>query len=97
MSQALEALSYGQEIRLARTAIKREVASGATDLADVLDAPPVCMGSAPIVQVLTWQHRWGADRASRLLRRVRIPEMRLVRDLSDRQRRLLVSALRGEL
>ena len=96
MSQHMEALQRGNEIRLGRAELKREVRAGERTVVEVL-APenpiPRCAESMTIAELLQAQRRWGPGRSRKLLRRLELRETRELRDLTCRQRTKLVEAL----
>ena len=94
LGQRRMALSRANHIRLRRGMLKQQVRRGRVRLVDVLADPPEEMLTCSIAEVLQWQERWGEVRATRLLRRLGISELRAVGWLTDRQRRLLIDAVR---
>jgi hypothetical protein len=103
--QYMKALAKGNEIRLARAQIKRDLAAGRRDICDLISDPPDALASMPVIELLMAQHRWGQTRSGRALRglwdpRVMAPltiaEQRKLGELTDRQRRVLVNSLRGD-
>jgi hypothetical protein len=82
LPQHLDALQRANEVRLARSALKRRVTSGEVAVREVLaDVPPEA------------QHRWGRTRSRRLLGELGIGENRLLGALTERQRRALASRM----
>ncbi len=81
------ALDRANEIRLRRAEIKREIRAGRTSIAEaILD--PSC-GGMTVHDLLCCQWRWSHSRAAKLLRLVPMTESRLVRNLTERERRVL--------
>lgn len=89
--QHLQALAVANERRLAAVAVKNELAADDITLAEALDDPR--SGSLTIVALLGAQHRWGGVRAGKLLAGLRIHERKRVRDLTMRQRGVIVRAV----
>lgn len=103
--QPLEALALANQVRLARAALRRQVAAlpaddGREQLAQLLDdaawraAGPAA--TATVVGVLTWPAYSGPVGARRLSRRLGIGDARQVRDLTARQARQVAAYLRAE-
>lgn len=99
MSQHMEALARANTMRLARAETKCKLRSGEVSAADLIDPDgeiPIEIGSMTVCELLCAQRQWGLTRARRaVLRPVGISETYRVDALTDRQRRLLVEALRG--
>jgi hypothetical protein len=96
--QHMVALERANRIRLARAAVKRKVYAGDIDLADLIrpDAEiSECLRSAPIGTFLTYQRRWGGERARKLLASIGIGWGRRLDALTDRERRVLTARLLG--
>lgn len=91
--QRLQALERANEIRLARAALKRQIAYGAISAADVILDPPTEAGSWAIAELLLSQRRWGDTRCRKFLLHNQISETKPVGALTDRQRRLLAQQL----
>lgn len=96
MPQHLAALEKANRHRFAAAEIRRELFEGRITAAEALYDERA--QSLTIERLLASQYRWGPQRAARLLRRLDSPipvhENRRVRDLTERQRTLLVEALR---
>ena len=92
-TQSLEALALANEVRSGRARLKREVASGES-LRAIIDAPPKCCERVTIGEVVTWPHRWGKTRGSRVLVLAGVSPTRKLGNLTDRERGSLVEQLR---
>jgi hypothetical protein len=93
LPQHLDALQRANEVRLARSALKRRVTSGEVAVREVLaDVPPEAENMEAI-DLLMAQHRWGRTRSRRLLGELGIGEHRLLGALTERQRRALASRM----
>lgn len=90
--QPLRALQHANTVRLAGLAVKRDVKTGALSLAQALADERA--GSLTVMDLLVAQPRWGVSRASLVLQCLRISEIRRVRELTDRQRRVIAQAAR---
>jgi hypothetical protein len=93
--QHLEALARANEVRLARAALKRAIARGEVDVADVVCDVPDEAATMTVYDLLASQRRWGDTRCRRLLRTIPISETKVVGTLTDRQRGALAEALRA--
>jgi hypothetical protein len=93
--QRLLALARANEVRLARAQLKRELAAGAIELAQVLSAPPASAQTAKLRELLLAVPRIGPARVHRALAHCRIAETKTVVGLSDRQRAELIEFLRN--
>lgn len=84
------ALDLANRIRLDGAAVIREIHAGLLTVTDALDDPRA--QALPIGRVLTAQRAWGPTKANKLLNAHYIWPTRRVRDLTPRQRRVLVDA-----
>jgi hypothetical protein len=91
----LRALARANEIRMARAELKRHIAEGDMDAADVILEPPFAARSWSVGELLMAQRGWGATRCRRFLARSHINERRTVGELTERQRHLLAGELRA--
>lgn len=91
--QVASALHSANENRLRRYAIRRDVMADRMTVAAAL-ADPAC-ATAFVVDVLSWQHRWGEHRAELFLRRTQVctPFCR-AGQLTERQRVVIARELR---
>lgn len=93
--QRLRALERANQIRLARASLKRQIALGEVSAADVILARPPEAQSWPISELLMSQRRWGSSRCRKFLARNQIVETKAIGTLTERQCRILASALQG--
>jgi hypothetical protein len=91
--QRLRALGRANEIRLARAALKRQIARGEMTVAEVILSPPEAAGSWSMSELLMSQRRWGNERCRKFLKHNGIYELKPVGTLTERQRLMLVSQL----
>ena len=91
--QHLQALEHANRVRLARAAMKREVAAGELSAAEVILACPWHAHSMSISDLLMSQKRWGRARCRRLLVSIGVPENKPIGTLTERQRRALAAVL----
>jgi hypothetical protein len=93
--QYMRALERANEVRLARAALKRNVAAGAVDVAEVVLRCPWEAESMAVSDLLTSQRRWGHTRCRKLLAQVPLTERKTLGSMTDRQRRSLAVLLSG--
>jgi hypothetical protein len=92
--QRQAALARANEVRVARAQLKRELAAGTIELAQLLSVPPASAERAKVEELLLAVPRIGPARAQRALAHCRIAETKTVAGLSDRQRAELIDFLR---
>ena len=92
--QHMLALQRANQVRLARAELKRGVAHGRIDVADVVLAPPWEAESMTIADLLMSQRRWGVTRCRKLLQAIPMSENKTIGSMTERQRRALASLLR---
>lgn len=91
--QHMRALQRANQIRLARAELKRRIAIGEVDVAEViLECPPEAESMA-IIDLLLSQRRWGETRCKRFLSQIPLSERKTVGTLTDRQRKTIVNML----
>jgi hypothetical protein len=91
--QYMRALERANEVRIARAELKRSVAAGSVDVADVVINCPWEAQSMAVADLLTSQRRWGQTRCRKLLARVPMSERKTLGSMTERQRATLVSLL----
>ena len=94
MPQHMEALAHANRVRLARAALKRSVAAGDVDAAEVVRTCPWEAETMTVGELLRSQRRWGRTRARKFLFSLALNENRAIGRLTQRQRRMLVEELR---
>jgi hypothetical protein len=87
------ALARANEIRMARAELKRRIAEGEIEAAEVILEPPFAALSWSVGELLTSQRGWGATRCRRFLARNHISERKPIGELTERQRHLLAAQL----
>lgn len=90
--QYMRALERANKVRLARAELKRRVATGELDAADVILECPWEAHSMTVADLLISQRRWGESRCRKLLYQLQLSEAKTVGSLTERQRRTLASA-----
>lgn len=91
--QHMRALERANEIRLARSALKRRIADGQVDPAEIITGCPREVENMEIAELLSCQKRWGVIRCRRFLKEVQIKETRTIGTMTGRERNLLVDVL----
>ena len=91
--QNMRALARANEVRLARAELKRRVAFGKVDVAEVILHCPWEAHSMAVAELLISQRRWGQTRCRKLLAQLPMSENKTVGSMTDRQRRALAAML----
>ncbi len=93
--QYMRALERANEVRLARAGLKRRIAVGEIDAAEVILECPWEARSMAIADLLMSQRRWGQMRCRNFLAQIPMPEKKTIGSMTDRQRRTLAVLLRA--
>lgn len=91
--QHMQALARANRVRLARAELKRSIARGEVEVADVVRDCPWETESMTLAELLTSQRRWGRTRARKFLLALALTENKRLGTLTMRQRSLLCSEL----
>jgi hypothetical protein len=91
--QHMQALARANRVRLARAELKRTIARGETEVAEVIRDCPWETESMSLAELLTSQRRWGRTRARKFLQSLGLSENKRLGTLTQRQRTLLGTAL----
>jgi len=91
--QHMRALERANMVRLARAELKRSIARGDVDAAEVVRDCPWETESMTIAELLTSQRRWGRTRARKFLMPLSLNENKQLGTLTSRQRQLLSTEL----
>ncbi len=86
-------LRRANAIRSERRELKARLATREVLLDDLLEAPPPCILTATVFEVITWAPGFGRRKAEAALRRLREPDGRTVGALSKRRRLELIDLL----
>lgn len=99
--QHMRALERANKVRLARAELKRGVAVGEIDVAEVILECHWEAQSMAVGDLLMSQRRWGQTRCRKFLAQIPMSEKKTIGSLTDRQRRtlaaMLISAQRGRV
>jgi hypothetical protein len=96
-SQCMQALARANQVRLARAALKRDISAGRRNITEVIMESPWEADSMSLSELLCSQRRWGRARSRKLLASATLSEGKRVGTLTERQRRILVTALEAKL
>ena len=91
--QHMLALQRANRVRLARAALKRKVAGGEIDPAEIVLKCPWEVESMAISELLMSQKRWGRTRCRKFLMSIGLSETKTVGSLTERQRVTLAALL----
>jgi hypothetical protein len=94
--QRLRALRLANEIRSARAKLKKDLASGKIELAQILVQPPECMRTARVRDVLLTLPKIGSVKTGRILTDCGIAHSKTLSGLTDRQRTELLKRFRRD-
>jgi hypothetical protein len=91
--QHMLALERANRVRLARAALKRRIASGEVDAAEIVLTCPWEVESMTISELLMSQRRWGRTRCRKFLFSIGLSETKVLSSLTERQRLTLAALL----
>jgi len=91
----MAALDKANHIRTKRAQLKRDLKSGRVRIHTLLIDPPEYVSTAKVFDMLLAVPKYGRVKANRILNHCRISPSKTIGGLSDRQRKELVSLLRG--
>ena len=91
--QYMRALERANKVRLARADLKRRVADGEIQVADVILDCPWEAESMAVADLLMSQHRWGQTRCRKFLSQIPMSEKKTIGSMTDRQRQTLAAGL----
>jgi hypothetical protein len=95
--QHLKALERANRVRLARAALKRQVAAGERSAAEVILTSPWEAESMSLSELLMSQRRWGRTRCRRILLSLGLPENKQIGTMTERQRTALAATLAAKV
>jgi hypothetical protein len=91
--QYMRALERANEVRLARAELKRRVAFGEIEAAEVILYCPWEAESMAVGDLLVSQRRWGQIRCRKFLAQIPISENKAIGSMTERQCRALAAML----
>ena len=94
--QHMQALMSANRVRLARAEVKRKVAAGQVDAAELILTCPWMIETMSLGELLSSQERWGSTRTNRFLRSAGLSETKLLSSLTERQRLTLAAMLNSK-
>jgi hypothetical protein len=89
----MRALERANQVRLARAELKRRIASGEVNVAEVILECPWEAASMAVADLLVSQRRWGQTRCRKFLSQLPMSEKKTVGSMTERQRRTLAAML----
>ena len=92
--QRLRSLEQANEVRMARAALKKNLASGTIQLVQILADPPPCVRTARVRDLLLVLPKIGSVKAARILAHCGIAHSKTLAGLSERQRGELLNFFR---
>jgi hypothetical protein len=94
LERRITALNKANKVRIARARLKRQLRDGDACIEQILAAPPACVSTATVLELLLAVPRIGPTRAGRLLTSARVSEAKRIGALSERQQAQLIDLLR---
>jgi hypothetical protein len=91
--QRMQALQRANEVRLARAAVKHQIASGQMSVIEAIVSGSSEIERMAVIELLLSQRSWGYARSRGLLMAVPLSEAKTVGAMTARQRRLLATLL----
>ena len=91
--QYMRALERANKVRLARADLKRRIATGDVEVAEVILDCPWEAESMAVADLLMSQRRWGQTRCRKFLSQIPMSEKKTVGSMTARQRRTLAAML----
>ena len=91
--QHMQALARANRVRLARAELKRSIARGEVEAAEVIRECPWETESMTLAELLTSQRRWGRTRARKFLLGLALNENKRLGTLTARQRAMVSTEL----
>ena len=93
----MRALQRANRVRLARAELKRQVADGQLEAAEVVLSNPWEAESMSVSELLMSQRRWGRTRCRRILLSLGLPENKQIGTMTERQRTALAAMLSAKV
>jgi hypothetical protein len=91
--QRMRALERANQARIARAELKRHVAHGDIEVAEVILTHPWEAERMPVGDLLTSQRHWGHTRVRKFLASVAISENKTIGSMTERQRQAVAARL----
>jgi hypothetical protein len=91
--QYMRALERANKVRLARADLKRRIATGDVEVAEVILDCPWEAESMAVADLLMSQRRWGQTRCRKFLSQIPMSEKKTVGSMTERQRHTLAAML----
>jgi hypothetical protein len=95
LDQRMDALKRANDIRTARAKLKKDLKAGRASILELLESPPEYILTAKVFDLLLAIPKYGRVKANRVLNQCRISPAKTVGGLSERQRKEMITLLRG--
>jgi hypothetical protein len=95
--QHMRALERANQARCARAELKRRVAQGEIEVAEVILNHPWEAERMAVADLLTSQRHWGRTRVRKFLASVAMSENKTIESMTERQRRAVAARLTMDL
>lgn len=94
-AQHMRALQVANEVRLARSRLKKQVGQGVLSVVEVIGDCPQEVRTMTVAELLDSQRRWGGKRCRSFLTAISMSETRKLGELTPRERTRLIESLSG--
>lgn len=94
LEQRLTALAHGNEIRIKRANLKRDIKAGRANVKSLLADPPEWLETMKVFELLLAEPKVGRVKANKYMNSCRISPSKTVGGMSERQRHELIMAVR---
>jgi hypothetical protein len=95
LGRRMTALRKANEVRIGRARLKQKLRDGDARIGRILAAPPECVCTATVLELLLAVPTIGPVRAGRLLTAARVSQSKIIGALTERQRVQLIDLLRN--
>jgi hypothetical protein len=89
----MRALQVANEVRLARSRLKKQVGLGQVSVVQVIGDCPQEVRTMTVVELLDSQRRWGGKRCRNFLNAISMSETRKLGELTPRERNCLIESV----
>jgi hypothetical protein len=92
--QSKMALANANAIRIKRAGLRRWVNdAGSEGVIFLLKDPPVCLNTASLFELLSWQHGWGRIRVNRFQNKTKLNLYKRIENTTERERNVVIECL----
>lgn len=89
-AQRFAALAKANEVRLARSKVKKDMKARKITLVEVLSKPPACLETAKVAEIIMAAPRYGKTRTNKILTQAHISPSKHIGGLTPRQQKELL-------